>query len=47
MRHALNGPLKKRGGHIGYVIRPAERGKGYAKLLLQSPASGSGRQRHK
>ncbi|MGX4584947.1 GNAT family N-acetyltransferase [Paenibacillus chitinolyticus] len=35
MRHALNGQLKKRGGHIGYVIRPTERGKGYAKLLLQ------------
>lgn len=35
LRHCLNGHLRKIGGHIGYVIRPAARGKGYAKLLLR------------
>src|SRR5689334_20701438 len=29
LRHCLNEHLKQHGGHIGYVIRPSERGKGY------------------
>ncbi|MNZ61935.1 Acetyltransferase (GNAT) family protein [compost metagenome] len=35
LRHRLNEKLLERGGHIGYVIRPSERGKGYGKLLLE------------
>ncbi|MHC5267899.1 GNAT family N-acetyltransferase [Enterococcus sp. LJL98] len=35
LRHYLNQHLLQRGGHIGYVIRPTERGKGYAKILLE------------
>lgn len=31
---ALNERLKKYGGHIGYSIRPKERGKGYNKINL-------------
>lgn len=38
LRHELNEFLTNEGGHIGYCIRPSERGKGYmtafAKLLL-------------
>lgn len=34
LRHALNDQLRKSGGHIGYSIRPSERGKGYGTLLL-------------
>lgn len=34
LRHCLNDKLLEHGGHIGYVIRPSERGKGYGKLLL-------------
>jgi len=34
IRLALNEDLKKSGGHIGYSIRPAERGKGYNKINL-------------
>lgn len=34
IRLALNENLKKFGGHIGYSIRPAERGKGYNKINL-------------
>src|SRR5215469_2465949 len=34
-RHRLNEHLLQFGGHIGYYIRPAERGKGYGKLALQ------------
>ena len=34
IRHELNNNLLKHGGNIGYLIRPSERGKGYAKLLL-------------
>lgn len=30
IRHELNDFLRELGGHIGYAIRPAERGKGYA-----------------
>lgn len=34
IRLALNEKLKKYGGHIGYSIRPTERGKGYNKINL-------------
>jgi predicted acetyltransferase len=30
IRHELNDALREVGGHIGYAIRPSERGKGYA-----------------
>lgn len=33
-RHYLNEQLLEHGGHIGYVIRPSARGKGYAAVLL-------------
>ena len=33
-RHYLNEFLIQAGGHIGYEIRPSERGKGYAKAML-------------
>jgi len=34
LRHYLNDVLRNIGGHIGYSIRPTERGKGYAKIQL-------------
>ncbi len=34
IRHRLNVRLLNCGGHIGYGIRPAERRKGYASILL-------------
>ena len=35
IRHSIDNEfLAKVGGHIGYGIRPSERGKGYAKILL-------------
>lgn len=34
IRHRLNGFLEHRGGHIGYGIRPSQRRKGYATVLL-------------
>jgi predicted acetyltransferase len=34
LRHKLNDELKTIGGHIGYSIRPSERGKGDATKLL-------------
>lgn len=34
IRHTLNDKLFFHGGHIGYSIRPLERGKGYGKLIL-------------
>ncbi len=34
LRHELNDYLRVIGGHIGYGIRPAERGKGYAAIQL-------------
>lgn len=34
IRLALNERLRKFGGHIGYSIRPTERGKGYNKINL-------------
>lgn len=35
IRHTLNDYLLRFGGHIGYSIRPSERGKGYAKEQLR------------
>ena len=35
LRHYLNDKLKILGGHIGYCIRPKERGKGYGNLILK------------
>lgn len=35
LRHYLNEFLKKTGGHIGYGIRPSERGKGYGTHQLR------------
>ena len=34
IRTALNEKMQKHGGHIGYSIRPTERGKGYNKINL-------------
>jgi len=34
LRHKLNRPLRRRGGHIGYDVRPSERGKGHATRML-------------
>lgn len=33
-RHYFNEFLEKYGGHIGYSVRPDERRKGYAKMML-------------
>lgn len=35
IRHALNDFLRGYGGHIGYGVRPSERGKGYAGEMLR------------
>lgn len=35
LRHELNDGLLVLGGHIGYGIKPSERQKGYAKLILE------------
>ncbi|MEK8131535.1 GNAT family N-acetyltransferase [Paenibacillus filicis] len=35
LRHYLNENLKKSGGHVGYTIRPSERGKGYGTIILR------------
>jgi predicted acetyltransferase len=35
LRHYLNDHLRRIGGHIGYAIRPSERGKGYGTLILR------------
>ncbi|WP_026332327.1 GNAT family N-acetyltransferase [Deinococcus apachensis] len=35
IRHALNERLRQLGGHIGYEVRPAERRRGYATLILR------------
>ena len=35
VRHELNKNLKNIGGHIGYDIRPSERGKGYGSKVLE------------
>lgn len=34
LRHRLSRALKHEGGHIGYDIRPSERGRGYGTLQL-------------
>lgn len=34
IRHTLNNFLLKAGGHIGYGVRPSERRKGYASIML-------------
>lgn len=34
LRHTLTPTLEDIGGHIGYSIRPSERGKGYGDLIL-------------
>ena len=35
VRLVLNAFLREEGGHIGYCIRPTERGKGYATRMLE------------
>ena len=35
LRHRLSEQLLINGGHIGYCIRPSERGKGYGKAILR------------
>ncbi len=35
LRHFLNKKLLHDGGHIGYTIRPSERGKGYGIIILR------------
>ena len=35
LRHALTPALEAFGGHIGYVIRPSQRRKGYGTLILK------------
>ena len=34
LRHVLNERLLQNGGHIGYGVRPSERGHGYASITL-------------
>lgn len=34
LRHHLNPALEELGGHIGYSVRPCERGNGYASWML-------------
>lgn len=34
LRHYLNDSLRVHGGHIGYCIRPTERGNGYGTMIL-------------
>jgi len=34
LRHSLTSFLELEGGHIGYSVRPSERGKGYATRML-------------
>jgi len=34
VRHRLNDVLAQWGGHVGYAVRPAARGKGYASAML-------------
>ena len=35
VRHYLTPDLEDEGGHVGYDIRPSERGKGYGTLILK------------
>ena len=39
LRLRLNDYLLEKGGHIGYSVRPSERGKGYAKAMLKQGLS--------
>ncbi|WP_199624799.1 GNAT family N-acetyltransferase [Paenibacillus alkalitolerans] len=34
LRHELTEKLMEYGGHVGYIVRPSERGKGFGKLFL-------------
>lgn len=34
IRHFLTEKLRREGGHIGYAVRPSERGRGYGTALL-------------
>lgn len=34
LRHRLTDRLRVKGGHIGYHVRPSQRGKGYGKRIL-------------
>lgn len=35
LRHHLNDALRQMGGHIGYSVRPSERGKGLGTVMLR------------
>lgn len=35
LRHRLNAALEYEGGHIGYDVRPSERGKGFGTIVLE------------
>lgn len=35
LRHELNDALLNYNGHIGYTVRPIDRGKGYATMMLK------------
>ena len=37
LRLALNDHFLQFGGHIGYLVRPTERNKGYAKAMSRAP----------
>jgi predicted acetyltransferase len=42
LRHRLNDSLREVGGHIGFCVRPTERGKGYAKIALTKALAAAG-----
>lgn len=41
LRHSLTPELEQHGGHIGYAIRPTERGKGYGSAQLREVSARS------